>query len=74
MQADLQDLQYSESGSSDESSADDDLDPIVAERRRRARKQDHLRRTAGEPVKPKVEELENLKDGFLAMLRMVLAE
>jgi hypothetical protein len=50
------------------------LDPIEAERKRRARKQDHLRRTAGEPVKPVVTEVDNLKESFLSMLRMVLAE
>lgn len=73
-EADLQELEYSESGSEDEESADEDLDPIVAERKRRAKKQDHLRRTAGEPVKPSVVELVKLREGFLSMLRMVLAE
>lgn len=47
-QMDLQDMNYEESEeSSDEDEADDELDPIEAERKRRARKQDHLRRTAG---------------------------
>lgn len=74
-QMDLQDMNYEdESESGDEDSEDDDLDPIAAERRRRAKKQDHLRRTAGEPVKPEVLEVYKLKDSFLAMLRMVLAE
>ena len=67
-------MQYSDSGSEDEDSDDENLDPIVAERKRRAKKQDHLRRTAGEPVKPPVAELPKLREGFLAMLRMVLAE
>jgi hypothetical protein len=72
---DLQDMNYEEEESSaDEDSADEELDPIAAERKRRARKQDHLRRTAGEPEKPKVEEIYRLKDSFLSMLRMVLAE
>ncbi|PBP21599.1 PX domain protein [Diplocarpon rosae] len=73
---DLQDLEYAddEEGSSDEESADDELDPIVAERKRRARKQDHLRRSAGEPVKPEVVEVRKLRESFLSMLRMVLAE
>lgn len=74
-QMDLQDINYEESEeSSDEDEGDDELDPIEAERKRRARKQDHLRRTAGEPVKPVVVEVERLRESFLAMLRMVLAE
>jgi hypothetical protein len=74
-QMDLQDINYEESEeSSDEDEADDELDPIEAERKRRARKQDHLRRTAGEPVKPHVVEVQRLRESFLAMLRMVLAE
>lgn len=74
-QMDLQDINYEdEEESSDEDEADDELDPIEAERKRRARKADHLRRTAGEPVKPDVVEINLLKDNFLEMLRMVLAE
>ncbi|KAH0545098.1 hypothetical protein FGG08_000869 [Glutinoglossum americanum] len=72
---DLQDLEIEDGiNSSDEEEEDDDLDPISAERKRRARKQDHLRRTAGEPQKPEVEELHKLQASFLAMLRNVLAE
>lgn len=76
MQADLEDLAISDEASdaSDESSEDDDLDPIAAERRRRVRRQDQLRRTAGEPVKPDVQEMLKLTDSFGAMLRLVLAE
>lgn len=74
-QMDLQDMAYEEEEeSSDEEEEDDELDPIEAERKRRARKQDHLRRSAGEPVKPDVDEVYKLKDNFLIMLRMVLAE
>ncbi|MCJ1474322.1 hypothetical protein MMC13_002980 [Lambiella insularis] len=73
-ESDLQELQYSESGSDDEDSEDENMDPIAAERKRRAKKQNHLRRTAGEPQKPPVVELLKLRDGFLSMLRMVLAE
>lgn len=74
-QMDLQDMNYEEEEeSSDEDEADDDLDPIEAERKRRARKADHLRRTAGEPTKPEVIEVNKLQESFLAMLRMVLAE
>ncbi|KAF4636909.1 hypothetical protein G7Y89_g1192 [Cudoniella acicularis] len=74
-QMDLQEINYDEEEeSSDEDEEDDELDPIEAERKRRARKQDHLRRSAGEPVKPVVVEIDRLKESFLAMLRMVLAE
>ena len=74
-QMDLQDMNYEEEEeSSDEDEADDELDPIEAERKRRAKKADHLRRTAGEPAKPPVEEVHQLKESFLSMLRMVLAE
>lgn len=74
-QMDLEDMAY-ESGSDSESDAEEDeeLDPIEAERRRRAKRQDRLRRSAGEPVKPHVEEVHKLKENFLVMLRMVLAE
>lgn len=73
---DLQDMQYGseDDGSSAEDDEDDELDPIAAERKRRARKQDHLRRSAGEPVKPVVVEVGKLRESFLSMLRMVLAE
>ncbi len=49
-------------------------DPIAGERKRRKRVQDRLRRTAGEPIKPEIKQLGAMKEGFLAMLRMVLAE
>ena len=72
---DLHDLRMDDDDSSDEEDeAEDDLDPIAAERKRRSKAQDKLRRTAGEPVKPPVVEVTKLKDGFLSMLRMVLAE
>lgn len=72
---DLEDMNYEEEAESDdEDSSDDELDPIAAERKRRAKRQDHLRRTAGEPLKPAVQEIDRLKDSFLSMLRMVLAE
>jgi hypothetical protein len=50
------------------------LDPIAAERKRRARAQDRLRSGAGEPVKPEITELLKLRDSFLTMLRTVLAD
>lgn len=74
-ESDLAEMQSSSPFSSDEDgSTDDDADPIVSERKRRAKKQDHLRRSAGEPQKPAVHEILKLKEGFLAMLRTVLAE
>ena len=59
---------------SEEESAEDDLDPISAERRRRKKAQDRLRRSAGEPVKPEVTEVLKLREPFLAMLRAVLSD
>lgn len=75
-ESDLAEMQSSLPFSSDEedSMEDDNADPIASERKRRAKKQDHLRRSAGEPQKPAVHEVLKLKEGFLAMLRMVLAE
>jgi hypothetical protein len=74
-QADLDDMAYeTESDDEAELEKEDEMDPIEAERRNRARKQDRLRRGAGEPVKPEVSEVHKLKENFLVMLRMVLAE
>ena len=75
--ADLQEMDYDEFDDSEDEAtheAEDDLDPIELERRRRAKRQDRLRRTAGEPTKPEVGEIYKLKENFLAMLRAVLAE
>lgn len=71
--SDVADLQESSPFSSD-SESESDADPITAERKRRAKKQDHLRRSAGEPQKPDIKELNKLKEPFLGMLRMVLAD
>ncbi|KAJ5922435.1 hypothetical protein N7516_010138 [Penicillium verrucosum] len=76
-EADLEDLTISDEASdaSDEDSGDENVDdPIAVERRRRTKKQDQLRRTAGEPVKPDVTEILKLADPFGAMLRHVLAD
>lgn len=74
-QMDLEDMAYDDdSEEEEEAEEEDDLDPIEAERRRRAKKQDRLRRSAGEPAKPPVSEVHKLKENFLVMLRMVLAE
>ena len=75
---DESDLAELQSGSESESEEDDvedgNADPIAGERKRRAKVADKLRRSAGEPVKPEIKELDGLKDGFLSMLRMVLAD
>jgi len=75
---DLQDLELDEEPEDEESESDLDdeeiADPIAAERKRRARAQERLRRTAGEPKKPPIVELDKMHPSFLAMLRSVLAE
>lgn len=72
---DLEDMNYDDGSDSEaEAERQDEMDPIEAERRRRSKRQDRLRRSAGEPMKPKVEEVHQLKDNFLVMLRQVLAD
>ena len=80
---DLEDLEYDDGGGYyddgsdddlEEAEAQDELDPVEAERRRRAKRQDRLRRTAGEPPKPPIGEVHKLRENFLQMLRQVLAE
>ena len=73
-EADVADLQDDDDSDEDEEDEQDDADPIAGERKRRAKQADRLRRTAGEPVKPDITELSGMKEGFLAMLRMVLAD
>lgn len=76
-EADLEDLTISDEASdaSDEYSGDEDADdPIALERRRRTKKQDQLRRSAGEPIKPELTEILKLADPFNSMLRHVLAD
>lgn len=76
-EADLEDLTISDEASDSEDEAADEEemdDPIAVERRRRHKKQDQLRRTAGEPVKPEVTEILKLTDPFVVMLRYVLAD
>ncbi|KAL3455266.1 hypothetical protein BJX64DRAFT_282198 [Aspergillus heterothallicus] len=73
-EADLEHLAISDADSdpSDDLDAEDEaeeLDPIAVERKRRSRKQDHLRRTAGEPVKPEVTEILKLSEPFGVLLR-----
>lgn len=72
---DLQEMAYDiESESEADAEEEDNLDPIQAERHRRAKRQDRLRRSAGEPAKPEISEVHKLHDNFLVMLREVLAE
>lgn len=78
---DLQDLELDDDGENyddgeDDSEIDEEemADPIAAERKRRARQKDALKRTAGEPKKPEIRELNKLHATFLSMLRSVLAE
>ncbi|THX29052.1 hypothetical protein D6D12_04436 [Aureobasidium pullulans] len=71
---DIQDLNDDEDEYSSTDDDEEDADPIAAERKRRARRQDFLRRNAGEPVKPDIVEVTKMREGFITMLRMVLAE
>ncbi|KAL6720779.1 hypothetical protein ACLMJK_002704 [Lecanora helva] len=74
-QADLDDLgSNGDDSEEDELEEEENADPIASERKRRRKAADVLRRRAGEPVKPEVKELLGMREGFLAMLRMVLAE
>jgi hypothetical protein len=52
----------------------EDDDPIEAERKDRARAAEKLKRRAGEPKKPAIEEIKKLHPSFLVMLRNVLAQ
>jgi hypothetical protein len=72
---DLEDMTYDDGSEEEaEAAAEDELDPIEAERRRRAKRQDRLRRSAGEPEKPAVSEIHKLEENFLVMLRDVLSD
>jgi len=79
--ADDDDSMSSMTSSEDENYRSDDEDDaleaeevIGAERIRRKKQAERLRRTAGEPKKPVVEELNKLMPAFLTQLRRVLAE
>ena len=72
---DLHDLRMDEEDeSSEEDDAEDEADPITAERKRRSKAQDRLKGRAGEPQKPVVTEVLKLQPSFLSMLRQVLAD
>ena len=64
---------HSDDSETEAAEEEDELDPIEAARRQRAKKRDQLRRLAGEPEKPDIQEVHKLKDNFLAMLRVTLA-
>ena len=73
---DLQDLDMADEDddwSEEDEDEEDETDPFAAERKRRARRQDVLRRGAGEPVKPRIEVLHAMMPEFLGMVRGVLA-
>jgi hypothetical protein len=72
--SDLQEMAYDDEDGDSEDEEEDDMDPIEAERHRRQKKQDHLRRAAGEPLKPEITEVLKLREGFNSMLRAVLAD
>jgi len=75
---DLQDLELDDDATDSDLEEDEDdediADPIEAERKRRAQTAEKLRRKAGEPKKPPIEELNKLSPGFVSMLRGVLAQ
>ena len=73
-EADLADMEDDDDNDDEEELEDDNADPIASERKRRRKQADRLRRSAGEPVKPVVKDLSGMRDGFLSMLRMVLAD
>lgn len=61
------------SGDEGDDDFDPDADPFAAERRRRQRRRDLLKRSAGEPVKPEISECHKMAPQFLDMVRGVLA-
>lgn len=68
--ADDDDEEYMREAAEDE----DGADLIAAERGRRERLKAALASRKGEPLKPAVKELDGLRDGFVSLLRGVLAE
>jgi hypothetical protein len=76
IQLDLADLELDDDATDSELDEEDDediADPIEAERKKRAATAEKLRRKAGEPKKPNIEELYKLSPSFVSMLRGVLA-
>ncbi len=73
---DLQDMDMADEDddlSEEEEEEEYENDPFAAERKRRQKKQDMLKRNAGEPEKPVIEECQKMMPQFLSMLRMVLS-
>ena len=72
---DLQDMDLAdEDDDLSDTEEEEEDDPFAAERKRRLKRQDTLKRSAGEPVKPFITECHRMMPQFLAMTRMVLAE
>jgi hypothetical protein len=79
---DLQDLDLAdEDDEESDSEEDDEGDPIEAERKRRVRQRDLLKRSAGEPVKPVIvelpkmgEQLHHFAESFVEMLGVTLVD
>lgn len=82
---DIADLGLGESDADDDREEDEDEEAqdematgseaaIVQERRRRKKLQEALRSRMGEPQKPVVSEVNKLREGFVSMLRGLLAE
>ncbi|KAF2099472.1 hypothetical protein NA57DRAFT_38568 [Rhizodiscina lignyota] len=76
---DLEEMEYSDEDGLDdddegsETDEEEEIDPIKAERNRRKRHAERLKRSAGEPKKPEVKEIYGMEDEFVGMLRRVLA-
>jgi len=84
-EGDIADLGLGESDAEDDREEEDEMaeedelvagseEAIVAERKRRKRLQEALRSRMGEPAKPQVSEVVKLREGFVSMLRGLLAE
>lgn len=70
---DLDDLAYMEDEFSDGDTGSENSDILAAERERRVKAREALRRRSGEPEKPQVKEVLKMTPEFLIMLRQALA-
>lgn len=76
---DLEEMEYSDEEGDDEdeegseTDEEEEVDPIKAERNRRRRHAERLKRSAGEPKKPEIAEVYRMEDAFVNNLRRVLA-
>lgn len=74
-QNDLEEIEYDDIETSSFDDDQDDLNPILTETQLRDKiTQGHLRRSAGEPIKPTITELRKLTGDFLKILRKILSE